>query len=148
VLGWAVLPARLVEPVARQVFATAVGCPRLTQLALAEFIVRGYLDRHLRKTGAAFKKRREALVDALRTGFPQARLRGGAVGLYVSVALPEGTDEPKLLAAARYRGLALDGVNEHAASPQPSGLALGFAAAPEPTLRRGVDLLAAAWREV
>jgi GntR family transcriptional regulator / MocR family aminotransferase len=59
----------------------------------------------------------------------------------VSVALPRGTDEAGLLSAARQRGIALDGVNEHALTPQPPGLALGFAASPEPTLRRAIELL-------
>jgi GntR family transcriptional regulator/MocR family aminotransferase len=140
-LGWAVLPAGLVEPVAHQLFASAVGTPRLTQLALADFIARGELDRHLRRTRAAFKRRREALVEGLP---PEWTVQGPAVGLYVSVALPAGTDEAQLLAGARRRGIALDGFNEHATSAQPPGLVLGFAAAPEPTLRRGVGMLHAA----
>ena len=146
-IGWAVLPARLVEPVAYHLFAAAIGTPRLTQLALAEFVARGYLDRHLRKTQAAFRRRREALVEALQEDLPQATLCGEPVGLSISAALPDGTDEARLLAAARRRGVALDGVNEHSASPQPPGLVLGFAAAPEPTLRHGVGLLRSAWRE-
>jgi GntR family transcriptional regulator/MocR family aminotransferase len=137
-IGWAVLPAGLVEPVAHQLFASAVGTPRLTQLALADFVARGELDRHLRRTRAAFKRRREALIEALP---PEWTVQGPAVGLYVSVALPAGTDEARLLAGARRRGIALDGFNEHAISAHPPGLVLGFAAAPEPTLRRGVGML-------
>ena len=68
-------------------------------------------------------------------------VQGPPVGLYVSVGLPRGTDEACLLAAARRRGIALDGFNEHATSAQPPGLVLGFAAAPESTLRRGVRML-------
>jgi GntR family transcriptional regulator/MocR family aminotransferase len=146
-LGWSVLPARLVEPVAHQLFADVIGTPRLTQLALAEFTARGYLDRHLRRTGAAFKRRRETLVRALAERLPQATPQGRAAGLYASFALPEGTDEAKLLAAARQRGIALDGFNEHATFPQPPGLVLGFASAPEPTLEDGAARLQAAWEE-
>jgi GntR family transcriptional regulator/MocR family aminotransferase len=146
-LGWSVLPARLVEPVAHQLFADVIGTPRLTQLALAEFIARGYLDRHLRRTGAAFKTRRETLVRALAERLPQATPQGRAAGLYASFALPEEADEAKLLAAARRRGIALDGFNEHATFPQRPGLVLGFASAPEPTLERGAALLEAAWEE-
>jgi DNA-binding transcriptional MocR family regulator len=53
-----------------------------------------------------------------------------------------GADEAAILAAARRRGIAVDGVNEHAIEPQPSGLAIGFAALPEPTLRRALRELA------
>ncbi|HEV8251213.1 MAG TPA: PLP-dependent aminotransferase family protein [Gaiellaceae bacterium] len=147
-IGWAVLPARFVEPVAHELFATVVGTPRLTQLALAEFVARGYLDRHLRRTRVAFKKRREALVEGLRTRLPQWTLQGPPVGLYISLVVPERTDEAKLLAGARRRGIALDGFNEHSLSARPPGVVLGFAAAPEPTLRRGAGLLRAAWEEV
>ena len=146
-IGWAVLPARLVEPVAHELFVTAIGAPRLTQLAFAEFIARGYLDRHLRRTLSAFKRRREALVAALARGFPQATLQGEATGLYLSVALPDGTDEARFLAAARRRGVALDGFEEHGTLPHRPGAALGFASAPEPTLEYAVELLRAAWEE-
>jgi GntR family transcriptional regulator/MocR family aminotransferase len=146
-IGWAVFPARLVEPVAHELFATAIGTPRLTQLALAEFIANGHLDRHLRRTTAAFGRRRAALIEALATRLPETKPRGPAAGLSVSVALPEGVDEARLVAAARRSGVALDGVGEHSSAPQAPGLVLGFAAAPEPTLRRGVELLRAAWEE-
>jgi len=146
-IGWGVLPARLVEPVAHHLFATAIGAPRLMQLALAEFVARGYLDRHLRRTTAAFRRRREALVEALRRDLPRARLQGAAVGLYLSVALPNGTDEAKLLAGARRRGVALDGFDEHGVQRHEPGLVLGFASAPEPTLAYAVELLEAAWEE-
>lgn len=146
-IGWAVLPARLVEPVAHELFASAIGTPRLTQLALADFVARGHLDRHLRRTTVAFGNRRAALIEALATRLPEAEPRGPAVGLSVSVALPEGVDETRLVGAARRSGVALDGVGEHSSSPPAPGLVLGFAAAPEPTLRRGVELLRAAWDE-
>jgi GntR family transcriptional regulator/MocR family aminotransferase len=147
-LGWAVLPARLVEPVAHELFATAIGGPRLTQLALAEFISRGHLDRHLRRTGAAFKKRREALLGALDEYFPEAAPAGSAGGLFLSVRLPAEIEEAALVSAAWRRGVAVDGIDEHASSPRPPGLAIGFAAAAEPTLRRGAKLLRAARDEV
>ena len=142
-LGWAVLPAQLVEPVARNVFANAVAAPRLTQFALADFIERGYLDRQLRRTRAAYGRRRRLAVAALERKLPGAAIRGVPSGLFVSLALPEGTDEPALLVEARRRGIAVDGVGEHALGPQPPGLAVGFAALPEPTLRRALGELAA-----
>jgi GntR family transcriptional regulator/MocR family aminotransferase len=143
-LGWAVLPARLVEPFAGAMFAHAVAPPRLQQLALAELLARGYLDRHLRRARAAYRRRREAALAALERRLPDAEIVGAPAGLYVSLALPPGTDEARVLAAARARGIAIDGVNEHALAPQPPGLVLGFAASPEPTLRRAIKALAEA----
>jgi GntR family transcriptional regulator / MocR family aminotransferase len=143
-LGWTVLPARLVEPVANRMFATVVAQPRLSQLALAELIRRGLLDRHLRRARTAYRRRRELLVAEAAAVIPRGRVSGAPVGLYVSLALPDGLDEAAILTAARSRGLALDGIGEHCIGPQPPGLVLGFAASPEPTLRRGLDELAAA----
>jgi GntR family transcriptional regulator/MocR family aminotransferase len=137
-LGWAVVPPRLVVPAANHLFATAVALPRIAQHTLAEFIARGYLDRHLRRARAAYRRRREVVVD----GLPGAR--GAPVGLFVSVALRDDEDEELVCADARSRGIALDGFGEHALATGGRGLAVGFAAAPEPTLRRALGQLAAA----
>jgi len=119
-----------------------------TDIALAEFIARGQLDRHLRRTTAAFKKRRDALLGALQEHLADATPIGVAAGLWLSVGLPGQVDEATLVAAARRRGVALDGFGEHSSSPHAPGLVLGFAAAPEATLRRGVGLVRASWEEV
>ena len=143
-IGWAVLPARLVEPVSHHLFANVVATPRLAQFALAELIAGGHLDRHLRRARAAYRRRRDLACAVLARQFPGAVVGGAPVGLFVSVALPEGTDEAALLEAARKRGVAVDGVNEHTIEPQEPGLAVGFAALPEPTLRRALRTLGAA----
>jgi GntR family transcriptional regulator/MocR family aminotransferase len=139
-LGWAVLPARLVAPVADRLFWTAYATSRLMQFALAEMIERGYLDRHLRRSHTVYKRRRAVLLRALARNFPDAQVGGAPVGLFVPVRMP---GEARLLRRARDRWIALDGLNEHGLSAQPSGLALGFAASPEATLRRAVNALAA-----
>jgi GntR family transcriptional regulator/MocR family aminotransferase len=140
-VGWAVLPGALVAPVVEYLFATSIAAPRLTQLALAEFVERGFLDRHLRKVGAAYRRRRETLVGSLAKHVPEARVVGSAAGLFLSLSFPADTDEPALLKAARELGIGVDGFNEHAALPQPPGLALGFACESEPVLRYGARLL-------
>jgi GntR family transcriptional regulator / MocR family aminotransferase len=144
-LGWAVLPARFVEPVATRLFATGVALPRLAQLTLADFTRRGYLDRHLRRARTAYARRRAVAIAALERSLPDAVVGGAAAGLFVHVALPPGTDEPAVLAAARSRGVAIDGVNEHTLLPSGPGLALGFAALAEPALERAVEAVAAAF---
>ena len=141
-LGWGVLPVRLAEPVASQAFGIGLSAPRLSQLALAELIERGRLDRHLRKARIAYRRRREVLVAELASRLPELKARSAPVGLHVTALLPAGVDEDEVLRAARERGIALDGVNENAALPRPPGLVLGFAAEPEPTLRRAVGELA------
>jgi GntR family transcriptional regulator / MocR family aminotransferase len=147
-IGWAVPPARLVAPLVEHVFATAIATSRMTQLALAEFVARGHLDRHLRKSTAVYRRRRDALVAALARQLPEAEVTRSAVGLYLSLSLPETTDEAKLVAAAFCRGVVLDGSNAHALTPQPPGVAFAFAGGPEGALRYAARLFAEAVRAV
>jgi GntR family transcriptional regulator/MocR family aminotransferase len=147
-LGWLVVPSYLVEPLAGQAALNGIAPPRLSQFALAELIGRGYLDRHLRKARGVYKRRRETLCAALARELPDAEIGGAPVGLFVPVPLPDGVDEGEVLRALGRRGVAVDGVARNSRVSRASGLALGFAAAPEPTLRQAVDELAAALREV
>ena len=72
-LGWLVLPAHLVDDVAAaRELADGPGS-RLDQLTLAEFIVSGGYDRHVRRARLAYRRRRDRLVAALRRQAPQVR---------------------------------------------------------------------------
>jgi GntR family transcriptional regulator / MocR family aminotransferase len=144
-LGWAVLPARLVEPVVERLSATALSTSRLTQLALAEFIARGYLDRHLRKAGGAYRRRRENLVELLAAHVPDAKVTGSAAGFFLSLSLPPSTSEERLLEESRSRGVMLDGWNEHSLLPQAPGLAFGFSGGPEASMRGAMRLFVEAF---
>lgn len=127
-------------------FATTISTSRLTQLALAEFIARGYLDRHLRKSGAAYRRRREITLAELEQRVPEVPVTGGPAGLHLSLSFPPGTDESKVLSAAWDRGISLDGNNQHALAPRPPGASFGFASVPETALGHVSGLLAEAIR--
>jgi GntR family transcriptional regulator/MocR family aminotransferase len=147
-LGWAVVPPRFVEALATHAFATGVAPPRMSQFALAELIDRGYLDRHLRKVRAVYRRRRAALCAAFARELPEAAVSGAPVGLFVGVPLPPRTDEGQLLDAIRRRGVSLDGIAQNGSTPQPPGLVVGFAGMPEPTLDQAVALVAAEVRRL
>jgi GntR family transcriptional regulator/MocR family aminotransferase len=121
---------------------TTVGCaPRLTQLALAQLIANGGMDRHLRKARSVYRLRREATIQAIERHLPDAEAGGAPVGLFVHVSLG---DEARALDAARSRGIVIHGVQENALVDSRPGLALGFAAEPEARLRRAIRELGAA----
>ena len=75
-LGWLVVPPRLVAAVAEAKALADRGSPVLDQLALADFLARGELDRHLRRTRPLYRRRRDALLRALRDSAPRARAGG------------------------------------------------------------------------
>lgn len=146
-LGWIVAPGELVWPLVEQVLYTVISPPRLEQLAFADFLLRGELDRHLRRMRLRYRRRRDTLVQELGRQLPTLRVRGHAAGLYVEAVLPDGMDEARVLAEARARGIGLAGMAEHRAEAvREPALLLGYAVAPEPSLRRAVSVLAEAVR--
>ena len=72
-IGWMVAPGRLVDEVAGAKLLDDLGTPVVEQLALADFLERGELDRHLRRTRAVYRSRRDTLVAALDRHLPGYR---------------------------------------------------------------------------
>jgi GntR family transcriptional regulator / MocR family aminotransferase len=146
-LGWLIPPPRLVRPLADEVLYTVIAPPRLEQLAFADFLERGELDRHLRRMRLRYRRRRDVLIDALGDKLPQIEVRGIAAGLHILAVLPPGSDEARVLAEALARRISLYGLAEHAVRPRPeAALLLGYAVAPEPAIRAAVAKLAEAVR--
>jgi GntR family transcriptional regulator/MocR family aminotransferase len=144
-LGWLVAPARLVEPLADQVLYTVIAPPRLQQLAFADFLARGELDRHLRRMRLRYRRRRDVLVQALASELPMVKIRGIAAGLHVLALFPPGYDEQRILDEARKRRIGVYGLSEHrVAAGGDAALLLGYAVLSEAAIRAAVHELAAA----
>jgi GntR family transcriptional regulator / MocR family aminotransferase len=141
-LGWLVVPERLIDAVTSAKASDDLGTPVVEQLALADFLERGQLDRHLRRTRTVYRDRRDALVTALGRLLPECTIAGVAAGLHLVVRLPAGTDEQAVLDAARARGLGLSGISEHRIEPGAPALLLGYGRLPEPTVEPAVRALA------
>jgi GntR family transcriptional regulator/MocR family aminotransferase len=143
-LGWLVPPEPLVAELARAKAQDDLGTPVIEQLALADFLERGELDRHLRRTRSTYRRRRDALVAALARHLPAVRVSGIAAGLHLVAHLQAGVDERRVVEAARARGVGLQGLGEHRLLPGPPALLLGYGRIAEPAIEPGVRELAAA----
>jgi GntR family transcriptional regulator / MocR family aminotransferase len=141
-LGWLVVPERLLDGVTAAKASDDLGTPVVEQLALADFLERGELDRHLRRTRPVYRARRDALVDALARAMPAAPPGGVAAGLHLVVQLPEGSDEGAVVEAARARGVGLSGLAEHRVAAGPPALLLGYGRIAEPAVAPAVRALA------
>jgi len=119
------------------------GLPALEQLALADFIERGAYDRHIRRSARAYRRRRDALLDALAISLPDASVSGAAAGLHVAVHVP-GADEGALVAACREQGVILDGAAQHGTYGDGATLLISFAAVPDAAAGHVVELIARA----
>ena len=132
-LSWALISAKAIEDAGSEVAG---------QLALADFIARGELERHLRRMRLRYARRREKLLIALARELPRWRPSGAADGLHVLVELPGEVNEPSLLAAAARRGVGIEGLSLHSYTGScGAGLVLGAGSLAEAAIERGVRLL-------
>jgi GntR family transcriptional regulator/MocR family aminotransferase len=141
-LGWLVVPAPLVERVSAEKMLADRGTSRIDQLAFADFLARGELDRHLRRLRGRYRARRDAVIAALAAHVPAAAVLGIAAGLHVTVRLPAGVDEDALRAAARPRRIAFETMRDYRRDDERVTLLLGYAQTPEPTIHAGIRELA------
>jgi GntR family transcriptional regulator/MocR family aminotransferase len=129
-LGWLVLPARLVHAVGRQRGEREETSSFVDQLAMAEFIVSGSYDRHIRTMRAQYRRRREQLVAAVARSSPKTTVAGMPAGLQVMLELA-GADESALSRQRAWRRLGVDGLDlfrHPEAGSKRNGLVVGFAA--------------------
>jgi GntR family transcriptional regulator/MocR family aminotransferase len=148
-IGWLVLPRHLVDAVAAAKVVADRGSPVIDQLAFADFLTRGEFDRHLRRMRPVYRRRRDALLTALRERVPELEPVGVAAGLHLVAWLPPDLDEATVVAAAARRGLGVYGVGPYRiARTGPGGLIFGYATLGERTIEEGIGLLAAVLEEV
>ncbi len=149
-LGWMLLPSWLTWELTASKTIEDGGSEIVGQLALRDFILRGELDRHVRRMRLRYRERREVLLAALARELPRLDVeRRGAAGLFVLAQLPRGVDEAALVHAAAARGVGVDGLSLHRyAADGEAGVLLGYGNLAAPAIEHGVRLLAEAFAEV
>jgi GntR family transcriptional regulator / MocR family aminotransferase len=150
-LGWVLSPSWLSGALTYQKGLADGGSPALEQLALADFLARGELDRHLRRMRLRLRERRSALVRAVVETLPGARATGVPAGLYVHVQLPRDVDEEALVSAAAERGVGVEALSWHRSSfggDGAPGLVVGYANLAVAAIERGVALLGEALPQI
>jgi GntR family transcriptional regulator/MocR family aminotransferase len=140
-LGWILSPSWLTGGLTYAQGIAGGGAPVLDQLALADFIARGELDRHLRRMRLLYRARREVLGAALTARVPRAHPIGVPAGVFTLVEIPQaGVTAAALIVAAAARGVGVEAIE----SPNPEGglhLVLGFGALPDAAIRAAIELL-------
>ncbi|HEY3478912.1 MAG TPA: PLP-dependent aminotransferase family protein, partial [Streptomyces sp.] len=142
-LAWLALPPHLMDEVVRQKRMADHHSPVLDQLTLAEFLVSGDYDRHVRRMRLRYRRRRDRLVAALAARAPRVRVSGIAAGLHAVLELPpEAGPLDAVVARARRRGLALSPRPVYGGPPDaPAALVIGYGTPPESGFGPAVDLL-------
>jgi 2-aminoadipate transaminase len=143
-VGWCIGPESVIERLRVVKQSTDLHTDQLSQAALAEFVRRGHLTRHLAKMKRVYRGRLEALEAALEKHMPEqttwSRPEGG---MSIWVTIPAGLDAGELLIHVRERGVHfVPGRYFYYQNPQPNTLRLGFAGLDEKRIARGVQTLA------
>lgn len=99
--GWVVVPESLIPHLAILKEASDIDTAPLSQRAISAYLDAGHLPAHLERLRREYRRRRDAMLGALREHFPEgARWETPTGGLFIWVELPEGTDTGELLEAA------------------------------------------------
>ncbi len=147
-LGYAVLPAELLDAMTAARFLTDRHAPGLTENVVTEFIEQGHFSVHLRRMCAQYRIARDTLMSAVQT----------KLGAYLDVAAPDqgmhltahlrpGLDDIAVARAAAGRGVVVRPLSQfYLAAPPVPGLMLGFTGYDITALDAGVDRLAGVFR--
>ena len=148
-LGWMILPRWLVDDVAHQKLLDDMGTTVAEQLSLARFIETGGFTRHLRRVRPIYRRRRNAMLEAIATSLPEAAPKGIAAGLHAYVELPDWCDEARLVDAALEQDLLIEGAGWHRLAQQatPPALLLGYGATTEATICSSLTTLGSIYRK-
>ncbi len=141
-IGWIVAPPALAPHYVSAKALADTGTPSLEQLVLADFIVEGHLERHVRRARQRTASRRAALLEAIDAELGRgANVLGASAGLHVLVRLPglDPADVPRLRRACRDLGVGVyPTAPYYSAQPAHAEVLLGYAALREETIREGI----------
>jgi GntR family transcriptional regulator/MocR family aminotransferase len=135
-MAYIVVPEHL-----QQVFATASSDfyrdgDVVLQRVLADFIREGHYAAHIRATKREYSLRREALQDALKAHLVEElldgrlRMAGGAMGMHLTLRLPDEVDDQAISRATAALGVTLMPLSVYCVGARYSGLILSYAAVP------------------
>jgi len=142
-LGWLIAPASLAPDLARAKANADMGSPAIEQLAFADFLAHGELERHLRRMRPIYRRRRDALLAAVARHLPDLRPVGSSAGLHILAWLPAAIPEEPLVRSAATAGIGVAGVgSERIARGGPGGLVFGYGSIREAAIDGGVRQLA------
>ena len=116
------------------------------QRALAVLLASGRYDRHIRRARAAYRSKRDLLLDEM-PDVPDLSVGGVAAGLHLSLSLPGGVDEAAVVRDLAGRGVFVQGLSNYRFHPGPPGLVLGYAHLTPDQLRSGARIVGEAIRD-
>jgi GntR family transcriptional regulator/MocR family aminotransferase len=143
-LGWIAAPTRVTSALAGTPLEGSGGFTGLNGQVFARLLLSGRYERHVQRCRRDYRRRRDALVEALSARLPQVRVLGAAGGLHLTLQLPPGRDADRIATAARSEGIDIRPLSFYAHTPvrQEPGLVIGYGRLPLPSVPGVVAALA------
>ncbi|GAA3722164.1 PLP-dependent aminotransferase family protein [Spinactinospora alkalitolerans] len=141
-VGWVLAPPKYRDALVAAKRHADLGNAVLPQMVLARLMESGEMERHLRLLRRRHRRRRDAMIDAIRTHLPDAVVHGAAAGLHLMITFDAGFADADLAAASLARGVKVHPLSWHGRRPDRPGLVLGYAASTPTAIGEGVATLA------
>ncbi|KPC61171.1 PLP-dependent aminotransferase family protein [Streptomyces chattanoogensis] len=157
-VGWLLPPPRFLDAFVNAKRFADLGNAALPQYVLAGLMESGELERRLRLLRTRHRRRRDAMIAAIRRYLPGAVVHGAAAGLHLTLTFEGPTDTPltdasgadvphanisdtDLAAAALAAGVKAHPLSWHTQRPHPPGLVLGYASSSPAAITEGVSVV-------
>ncbi|MFF5210467.1 PLP-dependent aminotransferase family protein [Streptosporangium sp. NPDC000396] len=147
-VGWLLSPPKYRDALVTAKRYTDLGNAVLPQLVLAQLMESGEMERQLRFLRRRHRRRRDAMIDAVRTHLPGAVVHGAAAGLHLMITFEAGFADADLAGAALARGVKVQPLSWHSQRPNRPGLVLGYAASTPTDIGEGMAILAEVLRRL
>ncbi len=146
-LGWAVASPALLERMGLLKVAADTQTSTLNMAAASLFLDRYDLATHIARLCAAYRTKKEVMLDAIRQHFPQeVTVTDPAGGLFTWATFPQGFDATAFMrdvALPQARVAYVPGGSFFATTPQPNHARINFSAPSEDRIRTGISALGA-----
>ncbi|MET7798682.1 PLP-dependent aminotransferase family protein [Streptomyces decoyicus] len=146
-VGWLLPPPKYWKALVDAKRFADLGNAALPQLVLARLMESGELERGLRLLRRRHRRRRDAMIAAIRDRLPDATVHGAAAGLHLTLTFGRDgrrVSDTDLAAAALARGVKVQPLSWHSQRPSPPGLVLGYAARTVDEITEGVAVVSEA----
>lgn len=144
-VGWVVAPEDVIRRLVTLKQGADLHTSTFAQMVAYETAREGFLDRHVHTIRAAYRERRDAMLQALAVHFPpEVRWTRPKGGLFLWATLPEGMDASTLLAEALRQKVAfVPGTSFFPGGGGANTLRLNFSYCTPTVIEEGVRRLAA-----
>ena len=142
-LAYLIMPTTLIPRFQRTLSRFGVKAALPCQPALAEFIDKGDLYRHIRRVRRIYAERRRLLLDLVEEKLSTyASFQDHHAGMQVTIRLVSGIDDEAIAKTALLQGVQVSPLSPYygGGGAQP-GLLLGFCSFDEPEIRSNIDCL-------